>query len=197
MTRLVLVWPLLTRMTGAESGRMLSQIADAGAYKAFDGQETKLCLCLRAIEIKAESAQRGVLAQESSEKRIIRHSPLMSLPLVVVISTSPNSGNWTSSGRHCKDSTCAVRAAPLFLVSLARPRSLVSRVSRAPRVSHPCSLLPLSHLGLIAATPSAPARVPTPPPASLISLFPLRLTTFPASLKDSPLRLALLSASRT
>ena len=106
MTTLVLVWPLLVRMTGAESGRMSSQIADAGACKAFDGQETKLCLCLRAIEIKVESARRGVLAQESSEKWIIRHSPLMGLSLVVVISTSPNSGSWTSLGGHFERLVC-------------------------------------------------------------------------------------------
>ena len=98
---------------------------------------------------------------------------------------------------HCKVSTCAAHAAPPLLVSLARPRSLVSCVSRAPCVSHPCSLLPLLHLGLIAATPSAFARVPMPPPALLVSLFPLRLTSFPASLNDSPLRLALSSAECT
>ena len=65
----------------------------------------------------------------------------------------------------------SARALPVqlpFLVSLARPRSLVSRVSRAPRVSHPCSLLPLSHLGPITVIPSALARVPTPPLASLV-----------------------------
>ena len=95
---------------------------------------------------------------------------------------------------YCTASCSTVRSAralPVqllpFLVSLARPRSLVSRVSRAPRVSHPCSLLPLSHLGPTTATPSALAHVPTPPPASLISLFPLRLTSFPASLNDPPL----------
>ena len=76
----------------------------------------------------------------------------------------------------------SARAPPVqlpFLVSLARPRSLISRVSRAPRVSHPRSLPPLSHLGSIAATPSALARVPTPPPASLISLFPLKTYLVP------------------
>ena len=76
-------------------------------------------------------------------------------------------------------SACAPPVQLPFLVSLARPRSLISRVSRAPRVSHPRSLPPLSHLGPIAATPSALARVPTPPPASLISLFPLKTHLVP------------------
>ena len=94
----------------------------------------------------------------------------------------------------------SARAPPVqlpFLVSLARPRSLISRVSRALCVSHPCLLAPLLHLSPIAATPSTLAHMPTPPTASLISLFPLRLTSFRASLDDSPLRLALSSALRT
>ena len=51
-----------------------------------------------------------------------------------------------------------------------------SHVSHVPHVSHPC---PLSHLGPITEIPSALARVPTPLPASLISLFPLKTYLIP------------------
>ena len=80
---------------------------------------------------------------------------------------------------RCKVSTCAARAAPPFGITRTPPHSLVSRVSRASRVSHPCSPCSLSHLGPIPAKPSALARVPTPPPASLISLFPFKTHLVP------------------
>ena len=51
-----------------------------------------------------------------------------------------------------------------------------SHVSHVPHASRPC---PLSHLGPITGIPSALARVPTPLPASLISLFPLKTYLVP------------------